>query len=255
MLTEGFLSTLVILCIAGFGMELLSGAGARVSVAGWGTEYTPAMMKLFPKAAMFTNCYAAMVASTWLAFIPTEIVKVIAGMWVASFAMTTLDTTNRLGRYCFTEILTPLRERSAGIFGFFTNRWIASTVPAAIGLGLAWGKAFTVLWPSFGTANQLIASIALLTAAAWVVKRQKTGAALALVPALFLWVTVTAAIAWFSVVVLPDTIRENPGTGITVLIIEIIMFVLNLFFIFDFFRTKNTPLPEAVEPRLRAERA
>jgi carbon starvation protein len=255
MLTEGFLSTLVILCIAGFGMELLTGAGAELSAAGWGREYTPAMMKLFPKAAMFTNSYAAMVAATWLRFIPTEIVKVIAGMWVASFAMTTLDTTNRLGRYCFTEIVAPLREQGGRVFAFFTNRWIASTVPAAVGLGLAWGKAFTVLWPSFGTANQLIASIALLTGAAWVVKRQKTGAALALVPALFLWVTVTAAIAWFSIVVLPDTIRRTPGTGITVLVIEIIMFALNLVFIFDFFRARNTPLPEPVDPALRAEHA
>jgi carbon starvation protein len=250
MLTEGLLSTLVVVAIAGFGLELLSGAEATISTARWSTEYTPAMMSTFPNAAMFTNAYAAMVSATWLRFLPTDIVKVIAGMWVASFAMTTLDTTNRLARYCLCEILLPLKEQSEGLFAIMTNRWVASTVPAAIGIGLAWSGAFTILWPSFGTANQLIASIALMTGTAWVVKRQKRRATLAMVPAMFLWVTVTAAMLWFCIVVLPDTIRSKPVTGLTVLAIEITMLILNFFFLADFLRTRNDPAPgEEAESR------
>lgn len=246
MLTEGFLSTLVVICVASYGMSLLKQAGATISVAGWGSEYAPALAAKFPKAAlMFTNCYAAMVASTWLKFIPTDIVKVIAGMWVASFAMTTLDTTNRLARYCFSEILLPIKDGKEALFRFLTNRWVASTVPAALGIWLAWSGTFTMLWPSFGTANQLIASASLLTGAAWVSKRLKRKATLVVVPAVLLWLTVTAAVIWFSVVVLPVTIKAKPATGITVLIIEIVMLALNAFFIIDFFRTRNTEVGPA----------
>lgn len=242
MLTEGFLSTLVVVAVAGFGLNLMVGKGMDISVANWGASYTGAMMKSYPKAAMFTNSYAAMVASTWLNFIPTKIVQIIAGMWVASFAMTTLDTTNRLGRYTFSEIMLPLKEKNEGIYNFLTNRWIASIVPALIGIYLAWSGNFTILWPSFGTANQLIASIALLTGASWVTKRQKVKGNFALIPAYLLWITVTAAILWFAVVVLPGTIKANPVTGITVLVIEVIMLIMNFVFIVDFLKHKNDPV-------------
>ncbi|NOY08639.1 MAG: carbon starvation protein A [Spirochaetes bacterium] len=245
MLTEGFLSTIVVIAVAGFGFTLLKNAGQEISAAGWGSQYTHAMMAKYPKAAMFTASYAQMVASTWLKFIPVKIVEVIAGMWVASFAMTTLDTTNRLARYCLTELLSPLKDKSEGIYRFLTNRWIASLVPAAIGIWLAWSRNFTILWPSFGSANQLIAAIALLTGSAWVAKRLKSKAsAVAVIPAYFLWITVTAAIIWFIIVVLPGTIAKSPATGITVMVIEIIMLIMNIVFIIDFLRTYKKPLEE-----------
>ncbi len=239
MLTEGFLSTLVVVAVAGFGLNLMVGKGMDISAANWASGYTGAMMKSYPKAAMFTASYAQMVAATWLNFIPTKIVQIIAGMWVASFAMTTLDTTNRLGRYTFSEIMLPLKDKNEGAYNFLTNRWIASVVPAVIGIYLAWSGNFTVLWPSFGTANQLIASIALLTGASWITKRQKSKGNFALIPAYLLWITVTAAILWFVIVVLPGTINANPVTGITVLVIEIIMLIMNFVFIIDFLKHKN----------------
>lgn len=244
MLTEGFLSTLVVVAIAGFGVQLMLDKGATLTTAAWGTQYTPAMLKTYPSAALFTNSFAAMVAGTWLNFIPTKIVTVIAGMWVASFAMTTLDTTNRLARYTLSEMFEPLKDKATGVYKFFTNKWVASIIPAAIGIWLGWSGSFNVLWPSFGSANQLIASIALLTGTAWVTKRLKSRAGMALIPAVLLWITVTAAIVWFAAVALPATIAANPVTGIVVLIIEIVMFIMNIVFIIDFFRTRNDPAPE-----------
>lgn len=242
MLTEGFLSTIVIVSVAGFGYTLLTEAGQELTIAGWATQYTPAMMGKYPNAAMFTASYAAMVHSTWLRFIPITIVRTIAGMWVAAFAMTTLDTTNRLGRYCFSEIMLPLKGKNEGFYNFITNRWVASLIPAAIGIYLAWSRNFTVLWPSFSSANQLIASITLLTGAAWVAKRLKSkSTGIVLVPAYFLWITVTAAIIWFTVFILPGTMKTAPATGIIVFVIEVIMLVMNFIFIADFLKTFKKP--------------
>ncbi len=244
MFTEGFLSTIVIVSIAGFGYTALKNAGVTpeaLNFGNWGEAFTKvsASVKL-SKANLFVQSYADMVAASWLGFIPVIYVKVIAGMWVASFAMTTLDTTNRLGRYCLVEMMGPLKDKAAGLYNVLTNRWVASVIPAAIGISLAASGNWLVIWGSFGAANQLIASIALMTGAAYVAKRMKSKFAnIAVVPAWLLWITVTAGIVWFIFSVQIGAIAKNPGPGWTIMVLLVVMFLLNFVFIYDFIKSKS----------------
>ena len=80
MLTEGFLSTIVIISVAGFG-ALALGADKVLT--------TGAMPR-------FIQSYGAMVSSV-LPFMSRDFMNLFAAVWVSSFALTTLDTTNRLG--------------------------------------------------------------------------------------------------------------------------------------------------------------
>jgi carbon starvation protein len=244
MFTEGFLSTIVIVSIAGFGFTALKNAGAAMNVAvtldagNWGAMFTKTAgaVKL-ASVNLFVQSYADMVSATWLGFIPAKFVKVLAGMWVAAFAMTTLDTTNRLARYCISEMAAPLKESATGAYNLLTNRWVASVIPAAIGIYLAWSKNFLIVWASFGAANQLIAAIALMTGATFVAKKLKSPFAnVAVIPAWLLWITVTAAIVWFMAVVMPGSIAAKPVPGWTVMIIVGVMLVMNILFIVDFTR-------------------
>jgi carbon starvation protein len=263
MFTEGFLSTIVICAIAGFGFTALKNGhaaqvaadAAKAAAAGtaftapafaltldnWGALFTKTSEALkLSQANLVIQTYADMVAASFLSFIPTKIVKIIAGLWISAFALTTLDTTNRIARYCLVEMMAPVKDTAKGIYNVLTNRWIASLVPALIGTYLAWSKQFTIVWPSFGAANQLIAAIALMTGAAYVAKKLKSKfAIMAVVPAYFLWVTVTAAIIWFMIVVMPSNIAKAPGQGWTVQIIMGIMLVLNFLFIFDFIKMRK----------------
>jgi carbon starvation protein len=153
--------------------------------------------------------------------------------------MTTLDTTNRLARYCLSEMALPLKDKAAGFYNFLTNRWIASIIPAAIGIWLAASGNWLIIWGSFGAANQLIASIALMTGAAYAAKKLKSKFSnSAVIPAWLLWVTVTAAILWFIVVVQPGAIAAKPVPGWTVMVILCIMLVLNFLFIWDFIKSR-----------------
>ncbi|OPY10340.1 MAG: Carbon starvation protein A [Syntrophaceae bacterium PtaB.Bin038] len=247
MFTEGFLSTTIIVAIGGFGFTVIKAAAATANypltleAANWATVYgkTTGALKLAPPT-MIVECFAAMVASSFLSFIPTAIVKVIAGLWISAFALTTLDTTNRLARYCLVEMLGPVQSSLGAVYSVVTNRWVASLIPAALGIYLAWSGQFTILWPSFSAANQLIASIALMTGAAFVAKKmQSKFAVVAVVPAWFLWFTVTCAIVWFMWVVMPGTIQKTPGTGWTVQVIMAIMLVLNILFIVDFAKSRK----------------
>ncbi len=49
-----------------------------------------------------------------------------------------------------------------------TNRWVASLIAAAMGVGLAATGNWTIIWPAFGGANQMLAAIALMTSGLWV---------------------------------------------------------------------------------------
>jgi carbon starvation protein len=246
MFTEGFLSTIVIVAIAGFGLTAIRNAGAAANIpvtldaSNWATMFTKTSAGVKLAAAnLFTQSYADMVAATWLNVIPTAFVKVLAGMWVAAFALTTLDTTNRLARYCISEMALPFKDSAAGFYKAITNRWVASVIPAAIGIYLASSGLWLIIWASFGAANQLIASIALMTGAAFVAKKLKSKfAAVAVIPAFLLWITVTAAIGWFMYVVQPGAIAAKPGPGWTVMVILGIMVLMNLIFIVDFTRSK-----------------
>ena len=242
MFTEGFLSTIVIVAIAGFGYTALQNAGVSaetLNAGNWGAMFTKASASVkMVKANLFIQSYADMVNATWLGFIPTQFVKVLAGMWVAAFAMTTLDTTNRLARYCVAEMAAPLKESASGLHSLLTNRWVASIIPAAIGIYLAWSHNFLIVWASFGAANQLIAAIALMTGATFVAKKLKSPFAnVAVIPAWLLWITVTCGLVWFMAVVLPGSIAAKPVSGWTVMIIVGIMLIMNMVFIVDFART------------------
>ena len=134
----------------------------------------------------------------------------------------------------------PLKENAQGLYNLLTQRLVASIIPAAIGIYLAASGNWLVIWGSFGAANQLIASIALMTGAAYVAKKLKSGYAnVAVIPAWLLWITVTAGLLWFIVVVQPGAIAAKPVPGWSVMVILLVMFILNFLFVFDFVKSKS----------------
>ena len=223
MLTEGFLSTIVVISIAAFGVQAF-GEGKVLTIGA------------LPR---FTGSYGAMVNSA-IPFLSAKFMTLFASIWVSSFALTTLDTTNRLGRYIIGELALPLRERNPAMYKLFSNKWAASLIIAILGIGLAWSGGYTVLWPAFAGANQLIASIVMLTAALWVKKalNEKYTNAI-LIPAILLWITVTVGLIWYELVIIPTHFTDmtnirNVITGITVGTVSLIMLVMNVMIIVQF---------------------
>ena len=94
---------------------------------------------------------------------------------VSAFCLTSLDTATRLARYMFQEMFMPSDKGLVDTDGLgqmpgwqktLTNPYVATviTVVAGVGLGLT---GYTIIWPLFGAANQLLAALALLTVCAW----------------------------------------------------------------------------------------
>lgn len=174
--------------------------------------------------------------------------KLLAAIALAMFVMTTLDTSTRLGRFAWQEIFDWMADRNPSAYKVLTNRWFASFVIVALGTLMAYpevqiaeGKtvpAYQVLWPAFAGVNQMLAALALLTTSLWIYKVMKARggyAGLVMVPAVFLWVTVTAGLSWWLVTVAPKlpVIQKVGAGGIIVFslalnIVLILLFLTNL---------------------------
>lgn len=118
--------------------------------------------------------------------------KTFAALAVSAFALTSLDTATRLSRFSFQEFFSPKTGEKPGIL--FTNRFIGTAITVFIGAALAYSGKWELLWPLFGSANQLLAAIALLAISVWLAARGiKYG--FTLLPMIFMFaVTITALI-------------------------------------------------------------
>lgn len=88
---------------------------------------------------------------------------------VSSFCLTSLDTATRLARYMFQEMWTPAGkspDELTGIARVMTNPYVATIITVVVGIVLGM-TGYSVIWPLFGAANQLLAVLALLAVCAW----------------------------------------------------------------------------------------
>ncbi len=113
---------------------------------------------------VFANGMAqAINAIPGLKFEPAVLVSFVS-LVVSAFALTSLDTATRLGRFAFQELaeFMPVSVQKP-----FKNKHIATIMtilPAAL---LMFTGQWAAIWPLFGSANQLLASIALLSVTVW----------------------------------------------------------------------------------------
>ena len=89
----------------------------------------------------------------------------------STFCMTSLDTATRMGRFMFQELWldgtkgeTP--ENVTGYKKVLATPYVATLITVILGVGLGM-NGYAKIWALFGSANQLLAALALLAIAAW----------------------------------------------------------------------------------------
>jgi len=122
--------------------------------------------------------------------IPVALGTVFGILLVEGFVVTTLDSAVRLSRYLFEEMWSILFKKVPGLLGHY---WFNSGLSVVLMWILAYSNAFNTLWPIFGTANQLLAGMALLTVSAWLLLRKRRNW-FTLVPAVFMFATTLASL-------------------------------------------------------------
>ena len=122
--------------------------------------------------------------------IPFETGKTFVALAVSAFALTSLDTATRLGRFIFQEYFEdPTKEKQSPL----TNMYVSTAITVVIGAALAVGG-YAVIWPIFGSANQLLAALALMAVALWLKKSHRDFSMITIPMVFMLIVTLTALI-------------------------------------------------------------
>ncbi|SEF61038.1 carbon starvation protein [Caloramator fervidus] len=168
--------------LVGYGSMLIEGMLAIVALISVAyvskAEGTPAMI-FANGVATFMNSFG----------VPLEFGKVFIILSFTAFALTSLDTATRLGRYIFQEFF----ETVSGKDSILTNKYVATLITIlSSSLVLAYG--YQRIWPIFGSANQLLAALALLAITAWLTRIGKNRV-VTLIPMIFMFcVTLSALI-------------------------------------------------------------
>ncbi|WP_106497825.1 carbon starvation CstA family protein [Lentibacillus sp. Marseille-P4043] len=118
--------------------------------------------------------------------IPADVAATIVSVIVVSFAATSLDTSVRLMRYIIAELGIEYK------MPVLSKTHVATTVAVVSSAALVlipegpkgFGSGGYLLWPLFGTSNQLLAGISLLLIAIWL-KRLGRNYAIVLIPMIF----------------------------------------------------------------------
>ena len=154
-----------------------------------------------------------------------------ASLVVCAFALTSLDTTCRLGRFAWQDFwgrVIGSASQSGGGYKFLTNKWIASIIAAGLGVYVATtGGIFSAIWAAFGAANQMLAAVALMTACVFSTKILRGGQKcwLTLIPAFFLWITVFAAMIWYVLVMGSSASPLTMGFMYILIVLAIILLI------------------------------
>ncbi|MCW8805134.1 MAG: carbon starvation protein A [Ignavibacteriaceae bacterium] len=148
--------------------------------------------------------------------ISIPVAQTFTALAVSAFALTSLDTATRLARFMFQEYFESKEKSDKPVL--LTNRFVATAITIVFGAALTFSGKTMSMWPLFGSANQLLAALALLALTVWVANLKK-GYLFVLIPMIFMFaVTLTA----LGMLIYQNFIIDN----YTLSIISVLLFTL-----------------------------
>jgi len=240
MLLEGLLAVFVLIaCGAGIGLGMTTDGGVLTGTAAFSHHYASwsAASGLGAKVGAFMIGAANMIERVG---IPHNITLTIMGVFVASFAATTLDTATRIQRYIVGELAQAWH--APAVARKHPATLIAVGTAAALAFYDGSGRGAMTLWPLFGATNQLLAGLALLVLTVYLARR-KAPLYYTAVPMVFMLVMT----GWAMLVNLGDYFSGGKwllfGIGTVTLFLEIWMLVESALILKDTLAAYGTPEP------------
>ncbi len=208
--------------IVGYGGMLIEGLLAVLSltaVAAMANQEFIEILRTKGAVAAFSLGVARFLNSIPFLGISIEMGQTFSALAVSAFALTSLDTATRLARYMFQEFFEIQSKQPEKLKNnILSNRFVATTITVTIGAALTFSGQSMSIWPVFGSANQLLAALALLALTVYVafLKEKKL---FVMIPMLFMFsVTLTA----LGMLVYSNFVTEH----YTLSFISILLFVL-----------------------------
>lgn len=205
--------------VIGYGGMLIEGilaVLALLSVASLDQTHFLELLNTQGPVTAFSTGVANFIHNIPLLGIPTEQAVNFAALAVSAFALTSLDTATRLARYSFQEFFEKKEKKEQSIL--VKNRFIATIITVVLAGALTFSGQSMTIWPVFGSANQLLAAIALLAITVWVANL-KLNYLFTFIPMIFMFAVTLTALA---TLIYSNTLINN----YSLTIISIFLFVL-----------------------------
>ena len=225
--------------ISGFHALVSSGTSAKqlnsekdAKLVGYGAmliEGIVAIIALMSVAAVADNAtgspaqrFAIGVATFMNKFgIPMGIGQTFVTLAYASFALTSLDSATRIGRYLLQELGEFTTSDGRVHKTFLTNPYIATAITVGVSLLFTF-YGYARIWPIFGSANQLLAGLSLLAIAAWIKNRQKRNSWETIIPLVFMFAVTLSALG----LVVYTNMAKKTFDGYVLAVIAAILIIL-----------------------------
>jgi carbon starvation protein len=184
MLLESLLAILVIVIV---------GALPNLKASGV-LDSTLANMALADTATPFTKFSAGVTGLVAQLGLPQSWGLCIMTMFVSALALTSLDAVARISRMSFQEFFEVEEEQEpSGLVKVLTNKYVSTIISLVCGYLLSLGG-YVNIWPLFGSANQLLAAMVLISLAVFLKVTGRKGFMLYIPMVLMFIVTMTALV-------------------------------------------------------------
>lgn len=184
MLLESLLAILVIVIV---------GALPNLKASGV-LDSTLANMALADTATPFTKFSAGVTGLVAQLGLPQSWGLCIMTMFVSALALTSLDAVARISRMSFQEFFEVEEgQEPSGLVKVLTNKYISTIISLVCGYLLSLGG-YVNIWPLFGSANQLLAAMVLISLAVFLKVTGRKGFMLYIPMVLMFIVTMTALV-------------------------------------------------------------
>ncbi|MEJ2633806.1 MAG: carbon starvation protein A [Calditrichia bacterium] len=178
--------------------------------------------------------------------IPVSGAVTFTALAVSAFALTSLDTATRLGRFAFQEFFEDSEKSPEDQSILVKNRFLATLITVAVGAALTFSGKSGGIWPIFGSANQLLAALALLAVTVWLIQQGRS-AIFTLIPMIFMFaVTLSALVVLFYI-----NFFERQNYVLSIL--ASILFILSIVLSFQAYR-KLRPVSTTEEVLLKTNK-
>jgi carbon starvation protein len=172
MLMEGLLAVFVtIVVISGVNWGVQTGGFSDLLKKGW--------------IVLFSTGYGNIVGSMGLPILTGSLAAVLGAFMVNQFILTTVDSSSRIGRFILSENLFPKLK----------NRYLTTLITIVPAWLIAITQSYESLWRLFGSSNQLIAAISMITVSSFFLTKRKN-VKFIVIPSLFVLITTLSALVY-----------------------------------------------------------
>lgn len=209
--------------LVGYGSMLIEGALAVVALISAAYLTTEQYAAYGNPTLLFSDNLAKFMEAFGL---PHATGQTFVALAVSAFALTSLDTATRIARFIFQEFFdtkNELQNDMSKSSNPLTNMYVATAITIGCG-GLLGLTGYAAVWPIFGSANQLLAALALLAVAVWLKKAGKNNKMI-VIPMVFMFLVTISALA---LLVFTNATTLGSGGSPILLVIAAVLLVLSI---------------------------